>query len=680
MNVRRALIVSTVAAYTLGSPIASLAQCPSSNVNDVLNDPVVQDALDRAWRDSHEGYEDEHEEGGDILQCREANADGSYSYRTEIRPWPSGESGDIAPGDLPPAGGPCRFVATYHTHPGGAGDDGHDNHLPSPEDKLGSGDEGVPGIIRWGHDGDTHDFTYGYDMMTSPRDPSWTCPDERPAGGGGTGGGTGTGSTTGEPHMRSFDGQRFDFQAIGDFILVRSRQGSFEVHVRQQPYRRLTHVSLNSGVVVRDGRDRIEWEVVRGEPLLNGRPRAMRDGEVVKLRSHAILRREGGAFVLATAAGDRVSVALHGPYIDVRISLADQRKGSVSGLLGNYDGNAENDVQASSGALVSLPKYGDAIDYTHSLFATFGASWRVPAERNLFTSPFSSSADPAVFPARVAPPTPAVLSAAADRCASRGVTDEIARANCAYDLAVTGDDAFIASGVETPTSSPTAYAVPLVPSDAPPRPAPAPPAAGGAVAADRDVSGSLNSADQRIEYSVELRRGAYVFDARGSTGTSWTLMTPDRKSPFNTNQSAYMGQYPVRLVLTRDGPHVITVGVQPGKASGRYQFQVRSVPDVPVKTIAVGEEISGRIGAIGEEHIRRVQLAAGRYAFESLAAENTAWELTSPNGRSPFDGNQQEYMRSVPSIDLPSGRYVLKIRGRATLGVGAYRFRISRKS
>jgi hypothetical protein len=283
MTRRRGLIAVLAVAYTLARPIAALAQCPSPDIEDVLRDEAVQDALDRAWRDSHEGTEGEHEEGGDIYQCREALGDGAYRYYTDIRPWPPGTSEDIDGGRWPVSDSTCRHVGTYHTHPGGEGDDGHDNHRPSGEDELASANEGVPGIIRWGHDGDTHDFTYGYNRMTAPRDLSWGCPRDPAAGGGDAR--DGEGETTGDPHLRSLDGLRFDFQAIGDFVLVRSQTNDFEVHVRQQPYRSLTHVSLNAAVVVRDGRDRIECGLGRAEPLLNGTPRAIGAGEVVRLRS-----------------------------------------------------------------------------------------------------------------------------------------------------------------------------------------------------------------------------------------------------------------------------------------------------------------------------------------------------------------------------------------------------------
>lgn len=61
----RALGAAFVALVVVALPgLADAQSCPSANVSDVLADPRVQDALDQAWRDSMEGTEDEHEEGG----------------------------------------------------------------------------------------------------------------------------------------------------------------------------------------------------------------------------------------------------------------------------------------------------------------------------------------------------------------------------------------------------------------------------------------------------------------------------------------------------------------------------------------------------------------------------------------------------------------------------------------
>src|SRR5688500_8752871 len=114
----RLRIVVVMLAVAFATPVEAQAPCPSSEIGDVMRDPAVQDALERAGRGAREGQADEHEEGRDIYQCRVAKGDGSYSYRTEVRPWEPGSMDGVSGGDFPTADGSCRHVATYHTHPG----------------------------------------------------------------------------------------------------------------------------------------------------------------------------------------------------------------------------------------------------------------------------------------------------------------------------------------------------------------------------------------------------------------------------------------------------------------------------------------------------------------------------------------------------------------------------------
>jgi hypothetical protein len=44
-----------------------------------------------------------------------------------------------------------------------------------------------------------------------------------------------SGSSTGDPHILTFDGLHYDFQAIGDFVLVKALDSDLEIQVRQAP-------------------------------------------------------------------------------------------------------------------------------------------------------------------------------------------------------------------------------------------------------------------------------------------------------------------------------------------------------------------------------------------------------------------------------------------------------------
>ena len=93
-------------------------------------------------------------------------------------------------------------------------------------------------------------------------------PPPNPGGGGGGGGGgepdqkdpgwnPGNGDSTGDPHLKTFDGFRFDFQQIGEYTLVRSTKDDFVVQVRQVPVPKSRAVSVNQAMATKIGGQRV---------------------------------------------------------------------------------------------------------------------------------------------------------------------------------------------------------------------------------------------------------------------------------------------------------------------------------------------------------------------------------------------------------------------------------------
>ena len=95
------------------------------------------------------------------------------------------------------------------------------------------------------------------------------------------------------------------------------------------------------------------------------------------------------------------------------------------------------------------------------------------------------------------------------------------------------------------------------------------------------------------------------------------------------------------------------------------------------KTIEAGQDVNGRLATVGEEHVYKIALRAGVYDLRPQTAEDTAWNLTAPDGHGLLDGNQQEFMETVAGLKIPAaGTYTLTIRGRGLVGLGAYRFSV----
>jgi len=98
-------------------------------------------------------------------------------------------------------------------------------------------------------------------------------------------------NSTGEPHIRTVDGNRYDFQSVGEFVLMRQPDG-LEIQTRQAPIPTTLNpgpdphdslalcVSINSAVAARVAKHRVTYE-----PNLNGVP----DPSGLQLRVDGVL-------------------------------------------------------------------------------------------------------------------------------------------------------------------------------------------------------------------------------------------------------------------------------------------------------------------------------------------------------------------------------------------------------
>ncbi len=656
----------TAGALVVGSLLllmaaAAHAQCPSDHISDVLKDPRVREALDDAWRDSHEGDADEHEEGGWIYQCQMPNVvTGEYRYYTEIRRWPPGDVDSSGPAYPPRYEEHCRLVADFHTHPGpgpgvNPGRDGHPNQEVSGADLLQSANNGIPGIMRYGHGSDPHDTTdvpYGYGDMAEPRDPSWRCPapPRRPGG-------------FGDPHLTSLDGRYYDFMAIGDFNLMSFARGDVDVQVRLQPYRQRTSATVTTALVVRDGRDRVEWSVGQDDPLVNGVKRHIPVGNTLKLQSYGIVKNTVDGYLVLTSVGDRIEIYQLPESVDYTVQPAAHRRGTARGLLGNFDGDPDNDLRSASGKTIAMVE-DQAPEHSQPLYAAFGESWRVVPAKSLFSTAYrpADGIDPAAFPSRSPAADDGERAAAQKQCQATGIADPALLDACVFDAVQTGSDSFTASAVRVDAKLKSAAAA--LP-------------AGGRAVPNAEWTGLLLTGTRDVSYTIDLERGVYLFDARGSRGTQWSALSSDGTDLLAGESGRVMGDYPIRRVITKPGHYTIQVGLHGDSPSGRFRFRVRSVAPPAVAQLPVGEAVEAHISSPGEARDYTLDLVPGRYDFEPTTTDDLSWSLTNSAGDELFDANQHSFMQSAKGVVIQKpGTYTLETFGRWWVGTGSYSLKV----
>ena len=266
------------------------------------------------------------------------------------------------------------------------------------------------------------------------------------AGGGGSPG-TGNGAGVGDPHLLTFDGLKYDFQAVGEFTLTLDPTDKFEVQIRTAPWAGRLDISMIVGVAANVAGDRVSF-FPDGSSFVNDVGATLAEGTHA-LANGGELRASSGRLVIAWPNGDLVTAHARGFYLDVELSVAASRTKRLLGLLGNFDRDAEQELASRDGALLGpKPTFAD-------FYGGFAESWRIRQEDSLFTYRPGTSTE--TFTDRTFPHTTATsanvpsdkAALARATCMAAGVTDAVWLDACILDVSLTGDARF-AAGLTLP--------------------------------------------------------------------------------------------------------------------------------------------------------------------------------------------------------------------------------------
>ena len=199
--------------------------------------------------------------------------------------------------------------------------------------------------------------------------------------------------------------------------------------------------------------DRVGVYVGRSADLyVNGQATSLTSGSMDLPNGGKVYRSDGGSltqYLVEWPNGFVASAKVRNSYIDVGVAKPAALQTTFSGILGNLNGIAEDDVFTRDGAV--LPRRMDF----ETLYGTFGDAWRISQDEALFVyDPGTSTATFTLLDFPRGPFTandldPADYEAARLVCEAAGITDPILLADCILDIAATGDTEFTESGVDS---------------------------------------------------------------------------------------------------------------------------------------------------------------------------------------------------------------------------------------
>ncbi|MEY9863065.1 hypothetical protein ABH935_008714 [Catenulispora sp. GAS73] len=401
--------------------------------------------------------------------------------------------------------------------------------------------------------------------------------------------------STGDPHLTTFDGRHYDFQTVGEFVLAKDDAEGIEVQERQAPLEDSRLASVDSAFGLRIGPDRLTFAMDDGVRVeLNGAD-IVPSTDRLRLSGGGSLRvADDGQFEVGWPDG---TVARIGTMSSWGLSLllipSTALRGKTRGLLGNDDGDPDNDLVTGTGQVLTDPPDPKL------LFGAFADTWRVTDATSLL--PYPPGRDTATFTDRTFPDKPVTLAdldparaaAARELCRELGVTDSSMLEACVLDVGLGGQPAFATSAEDVDRH--------VEAGQGPPGGVVAP---GGTLHDGDSAAASITKAGQSDVYHLDLG-SATVFrlaDLTGGNGDSgrFTLtfkLDPDESNdaPGFTYTSNYQWRVDPRVSYT------LTVKRDDGD-TGKYGFLLLTAKEKRIP-MTVGRPVAGNLEARGRVDI-----------------------------------------------------------------------------
>jgi hypothetical protein len=268
----------------------------------------------------------------------------------------------------------------------------------------------------------------------------------------------------GDPHLITTDNFYYDFNAIGEFWMIQTTDGSFSLQCRTAQMQTSAGAGVNASSFVafaaqQNGYSKVEVDLnPTGDGILfylNGVQQTLTSA-AQKYPAEFYISASSTSFNATFPAGWSMTVGLGVRMLTIIQTVPGVAWGKTLGLLGVYNGDPTDDLMTPSGTV--LPPDSTA----QTIYYGFGLKWQITSNSSLFTYPTGKSSASYVNAAFTPAFSPPCSSAADNKTGAQtcaGASTPSALQNCFFDYCVTKDTAVAEDTLTTQENYLTSQAV-----------------------------------------------------------------------------------------------------------------------------------------------------------------------------------------------------------------------------
>ena len=272
------------------------------------------------------------------------------------------------------------------------------------------------------------------------------------------------GRSNGDPHIRSYDGKRYDFQTAGEYLLTTSLRSNFDIQTRQ--VRHNEKISVNAAAILNVNGDIVSIyaqdfpDEFTDKNLRINNQVIENDATPIYLENGGIIKKTRNRYVVLWPTGEQAHFRKRSfqqsNLIDIDVFVPSCGREDYDGLLGNADGKKETDlivkepVENDLRTVATADRTFDAVfgagrhnDKQRNaqqrelefLSRDFGNQFILDEENSMFEVPMGLTPDEIRYPSEhltLADLTDDEIKEGTEKCRSVGVDDQDLMA-CVYD-------------------------------------------------------------------------------------------------------------------------------------------------------------------------------------------------------------------------------------------------------